>query len=142
MAAKRLSKMIEDLLKLSRNNTNALSLETVSFNDVLTPVLENLELSVFRTKAEIECDNPELLITADVGLFEQVLQNLIANAIKFTKPDNIPEINIRLTENESSVEIIIEDQGIGLDQSHAKRIVILCVNKLLNGLNYRFNFGI
>ena len=89
---------------------------------MLTPVLENLELSIFRTKAEIECDNPEQLITADVGLFEQVLQNLIANAIKFTKPDNIPEINIRLTERESSVEIIIEDKGIGLDPSHAKRI--------------------
>lgn len=122
LAAKRLSKMIEDLLKLSRINTNALSFETVSFNTVLTPVLENLELSIFRTKAEIECDNPEQLITADVGLFEQVLQNLIANAIKFTKPDNIPEINIRLTERESSVEIIIEDKGIGLDPSHAKRI--------------------
>jgi PAS domain S-box-containing protein len=122
LAAKRLSKMIEDLLKLSRINSDALNLDTVEFGQVLAPVLDGLELAIEKVKASVQCENQEQIITVDVGLFSQVLQNLIGNAIKFAKPNTAPKIHILVEQRETSIIIKISDNGIGLDQSHAKRI--------------------
>ncbi|WP_372765815.1 PAS domain-containing protein [Pseudoalteromonas sp.] len=121
-AAKRLSKMIEDLLKLSRINTNSLSIETVEFREILAPVLEGLELVIERVNARIHCNNDGQKINVDVGLFSQVMQNLIGNSIKFSKPNSVPEINIEIENFESFVRITLSDNGIGLDQTHAQRI--------------------
>ncbi|MDE3274069.1 PAS domain-containing sensor histidine kinase [Pseudoalteromonas sp. G4] len=122
LAAKRLSKMIEDLLKLSRINTNTLCFDTVEFKHILAPVLEGLELVIERANASIECENEQQKITVDVGLFSQVMQNLIGNAIKFAKTNTPPKIAISVEENESTVVITLSDNGIGLDSAHSKRI--------------------
>ena len=122
LASKRLSKMIEDLLKLSRINTNSLTLSTEKFGVILDAVMDRLEISLQKTNAQIISSNNDVEVYADVGLFEQLLQNLIANAIKFTRENEPPVINISIVEHETNIQIIVADNGIGIAPEYISRI--------------------
>ena len=62
----------------------------------------------------------DLLVEMDLERIEQVLVNLIENAIKFTKPGK--EISIRLEEDPTHVTVSVTDQGIGISEENLKTI--------------------
>ncbi|NVK24081.1 MAG: PAS domain-containing protein [Gammaproteobacteria bacterium] len=121
-SAIRMSMMIEDLLKLSRINTNNLRLKSESLDVVLGSVFERLELRIQKSNAEITTANTNTIIYADIGLLEQLLQNLVGNALKFVKAGETPKVDITVTDLATSVEISIKDQGIGMKPESIKRI--------------------
>jgi len=52
----------------------------------------------------------------------QVLSNILTNAVKFVPPDRNPVVRVWTEEKELTVRIWIEDNGIGIDPAHHKRI--------------------
>jgi signal transduction histidine kinase len=65
--------------------------------------------------------NPgEILVEMDLERIEQVMVNLIENAIKFSSPGT--NIIIRAEENERQVKVMIRDQGVGISAEHLKTI--------------------
>lgn len=126
-AAARMSALIEDILAFSRVTTKAREFTKVDLNIVAKEVLEDLETRIDQTKATIELDNLPS-IKADPMQMRQLLQNLIANALKFHKPNVPPVVKIKaVTEISQTTKIkytklSIEDNGVGFDEKYLDRI--------------------
>ncbi|MBD3584208.1 histidine kinase [Salinimonas sp. HHU 13199] len=133
-AAERMSMLISDLLAFSRVSTRGKDFTEVDMNDVTAAVIEDLEIAIEEADAKVEVGKLPV-IEADKSQIEQLILNLISNAIKFRKPDTNPVISITSRESEESelkglhlvnqfdwTTITIEDNGIGFDQSFAEKI--------------------
>ncbi len=121
-ATKRMQGLIEDLLSLSKATTRVGPFKSVNLNKVVRDVLDTLEVRILQTQAEIHFDNLNVL-KADPTHINQLLQNLIGNALKYHKKNVSPVIKItsQCLEN-GLLEILVEDNGIGFDKKYAERI--------------------
>lgn len=129
-ASKRMQAMIDDLLALSRITTKASPFAPVDLAEVVQNVLSSLEFKIRETRAQIEV-SPLPTIDADAWQMNQLMQNLISNALKFhgAKPPMI-RITGQILDKDSDrsnptgsvCQILIEDQGIGFDEKYLDRI--------------------
>ena len=91
-SSKRMQAMINDLLAISTISGNH-DFETLNLNAILGDVLQTLEYRIDETKAEIQHDIlPE--ISGIPSQFRQLFQNLISNALKFSKEGVRPIVRI------------------------------------------------
>lgn len=135
-ATKRMSTLIEDLLTYSIISKGIAHLEPVDLNQKIRNVLEDLEVVVAEKGAEFTID-PMPVITGQKRQMQQLFQNLIGNALKYSKLDEKPHIYIgaktvyghqtalRMHEEDTRKLyhlIEITDNGIGFDQQDAERI--------------------
>jgi PAS domain S-box-containing protein len=135
-AASRMSNLIEDLLEYSRLTTRKEITEKVSLARIVSETLNDLELTISESSAQITVANlPEIL--GNKLQLNQLFLNLLGNALKFRKPDTNPIIDITCqTVSASGIpssviltrtapvyhRIDISDNGIGFDQQYASRI--------------------
>ena len=131
-AAGRMHTLINDLLSYSRVTTKAQPFRLTDLQTIASEVLGDLEARIEETGGEVVIgDLPT--IDADELQMRQLFQNLIANALKFRKPDTPPRVEITsdLTEGISgeseairngAVRIIVKDNGIGFDEKYLDRI--------------------
>jgi len=122
-AAARMNTLIQDLLQLSRVGRVELKMEKVDIEDCIKVVLKDLKTKIQETNGEITWDKIPM-IKGDFVQITRVLQNLIHNALKFTdKP--ISKIHIYARKTEQFVEIIVEDNGMGIDKIYLNQIFML-----------------
>jgi PAS domain S-box-containing protein len=119
--ARRMTKLIEDLLAYARNETQDGHARSVSLAQDLETAISELEASIKETGAVITHDTLPSLDTAQ-GQMVRLFQNLIGNAIKYHKPDTPPVIHISAEKKENFWEMSVEDNGIGFDPRHAQEI--------------------
>jgi light-regulated signal transduction histidine kinase (bacteriophytochrome) len=112
--AARMQRLIDDILVYSRVTTRGQPFETVEMERVFQEVLLNLKAAVEETKAQIFHD-PLPVIQADPTQMKQVLQNLIANAIKFHEEGQPSVINISSKHDDNEWLFSVKDNGIGMD---------------------------
>lgn len=123
-AATRMQGLIDDLLSFSRLSSRAQVFSTVNLNKVLKEVLSDLEVTVERTGTKIKLEKLPTIV-AEPTQIRQLFQNLISNAIKFRKEDEIPIIKIYSKPSKSGSELIdifFEDNGIGFDEKYLDKI--------------------
>ncbi|HEX8182170.1 MAG TPA: ATP-binding protein [Candidatus Saccharimonadales bacterium] len=126
-AAARMSALIEDILSFSRVTTKGREFTTVNLHTVVKEVMGDLEIRIADTQAVIEVDKLPS-IHADAMQMRQLMQNLIANAIKFQRPGVPPYLHIRSTietneaDNIKYCRLEIEDNGLGFDEKYLDRI--------------------
>lgn len=121
-AAARMRQMVDGLLSLSRVTTNGQPFVPVDIGKILSEVLFDLELQLQQTGGIVEAYNLPV-IQADPLQIRQLLQNLIGNALKYHRPE-VPPL-IKITSNmipQNAVQILLEDNGIGFDESQTERI--------------------
>ncbi len=118
--SKRMKYLIDDLLEFSRLNTENREFESVLLKITLEDVLRNLTTSIKENNAQITHD-PLPTIIGDPSQINQLLQNLIANAIKF-HGDEPPKIHISAEESGDEWIIGVSDEGIGIDPDHQEQI--------------------
>lgn len=107
-----MQELIRDLLAYSRVNTSDFAYERVDCNEVLSQVLNNLQMANARSNAVV--DYPPLpTVMANESQLEQVFQNLISNALKFQRPNTTPRVEISVTQ-EDEWQFSIKDNGIGI----------------------------
>lgn len=122
-SATRMSTLLEDLQRYSRVTSQAKPMEPVDLGHVLADVREDLSRATDESGAVIEVQGEALpTVAADPTQMRQLLQNLLANAIKFARPDTVPHIILRAESDAEHVTLHVADNGIGFEQQYAERI--------------------
>jgi light-regulated signal transduction histidine kinase (bacteriophytochrome) len=119
--ATRMQALINDLLSYSSAGTQALDVQNVPMAEVVRTALQNLDVAVRESGAHIRYDNLPT-VCGDRKKLEQVMQNLIGNAIKFRKADVEPVISITSTSAGREWVFAVQDNGIGFDAKYQDRI--------------------
>lgn len=124
-SAERMSQLIEDLIQYSHVSDHPVEKEQVDLNDSLISVLEELELTITQHKAVIKSEVLPL-VNGYSRQLQQLIQNLVSNAIKYSKQDATPIIDIaaqvELVDGRKYHKVSIKDNGIGFDQSYEQKI--------------------
>jgi PAS domain S-box-containing protein len=120
-AAWRMSSLIEALLEYSRVTTKAKPYERVDLNRVVAEVISDLEERIRECDARVDVGSLPAIM-ADRLQMRQLLQNLLANALKFHAPGVPPRVQVSATRSNGSWSIIVEDHGVGFDRAYADRI--------------------
>jgi two-component system phosphate regulon sensor histidine kinase PhoR len=119
-----LSQMVEELLELTRieSGRTPLKLAPTSAERLLRTAVERLSVQAERRGLQLELDCPDdlPLILADFHRLEQVVVNLLHNAIKFTPPGGRVTLSARLSGEE--VRFDVADTGIGIQVEDLERI--------------------
>ncbi|KAA2285405.1 PAS domain S-box protein [Arenimonas fontis] len=123
-AAERMQRLIDDLLAYSRV-TRGKPFVRVALDETLATVLEDLGARLESSGGLVEA-GPLPTMDADPTQMRQLLQNLVANALKFRAPERPPRVRISATavslNGEPAWELRVEDNGIGFEPRHAGKI--------------------
>ncbi|MBB4081056.1 signal transduction histidine kinase [Lewinella aquimaris] len=119
-ATQRMSALIDSLLQYSRVGRSELP-GRVNLNRVLDEVRENLSLRIEESGAVLTSDRLPVITGYAVAL-RQLLQNLIANALKFHKPGEPPRIRVEGSEEADVYRITVRDEGIGMSACDQTKI--------------------
>jgi light-regulated signal transduction histidine kinase (bacteriophytochrome) len=118
--AMRMSSLINDVLNYSRVGSRDLVLSQTNCEEVLERVLMNLRQRVEATGVVVTHD-PLPTVVADSSQLEQLLQNLVDNAIKFCTKKS-PAVHIGAHPDSDGWTLFVHDNGIGVDPSYNERI--------------------
>jgi PAS domain S-box-containing protein len=125
--ANRMQQLIQDLLAYARITTRGQPPVPIDSHDALGFAIRDLQVTIQETGALVT--NDELpWILADQSQIVEVFQNLIGNAIKFHKPDELPRVHLGAEPNAEDPgfwTFKVADNGIGIDQRHFNRIFMI-----------------
>jgi PAS domain S-box-containing protein len=120
-AAQRMSTLIDDLLRLSRVTRAEIRREPVDLSAAARSILDELA----RTDPERRVTarvTPGLACTGDPTLLRVLLENLLGNAWKFTRPRPEALIELGATTGEAGVTYFVRDNGVGFDEAYADKL--------------------
>jgi hypothetical protein len=119
----RMSRLIDDLLKLSRLSRSGLRLESID----LSAMVESIASRVRQTDPERNAEfviHPGLHANGDPSLLEAALQNLVENAWKFSGKNPQPRIEVGSEYQNERIAYFVRDNGAGFDMAHAKKLFV------------------
>ncbi len=120
----RLAGLINDLLDVARIRTGRIEvrLEEVDLTQIVQDVVARFEEQITQSGCTVKLDTERPVVACwDRARLEQVVINLLSNAIKYGpgKP-----IAITVRSEESTAELVVSDQGIGIEPEHLERIFV------------------
>lgn len=116
---KHLLSLINDILDISRIEAGREEVEVTRFSaenmvaelvSMIRPVAQQKNIELFQKE-----NNHNVFIYSDLGKCKHILQNLIANAVKFTEQG---KVEITVVQHKESIEINVTDTGIGISEEH------------------------
>ncbi len=120
----RMTELVEDLLCLSRIESGKAEMKFEFYNliDSLESAMDILSPKASRQKIEIQTLLPlkPVMVMGDRRYIEQMLTNLLDNAVKFSNPPN--KVLAEIRDMEQEVEIKISDSGVGIPSEDLPRI--------------------
>jgi PAS domain S-box-containing protein len=125
-AATRMQTLINDLLTFSRVTTKANPFVAVNLAEIARDVLDDLEGRIEQVNGRVEVGELPV-IDADGLQMRQLIQNLVGNALKFRKPDELPVVKVAARKipgetGREMCELTVSDNGIGFDEKYLDRI--------------------
>ncbi len=125
-ASARMQTLVNDLLSFSRVTTKARPFSNVDLMQTAEGVISDLEIRIEQTNGRVVLESLPT-IEADRLQMRQLLQNLIANGLKFHRPDVPPLVTVTgelfTDDNEqASCRLTVTDNGIGFDAKYNERI--------------------
>ncbi|MEL7023973.1 MAG: CheR family methyltransferase [Pseudomonadota bacterium] len=133
-AAKNMEALVAGLLDYARLDTADISFDFVSLDETMAEVLDNLDKTIAESGAKIHV-NALPAVRGSESLLQQVLMNLVSNALKFRKDDTKPEIRITVDESPTFIALSVSDNGIGISSEHTGKIF-----ELFTRLNTRSDY--
>lgn len=121
--ADRLKLLIEDLLTISELESGRvkLNLHMVALRPAVDKVLDDLKVRAGARNMNLFNRTPELSLRADSNRLEQVLGNLVDNAIKYGRPNGNVTVSAHTT-GDGHAEIMVADDGPGIPRESLERI--------------------
>ena len=122
--SERLNKLTNNLLELNNfdNNRNLLDISSFDINQIIKKTCTSFEGICTKKKIQFNLvfSDKELFVAADMGKIQQVLYNLIDNAIKFSHPNSI--IRVSSTQKNDKAFISVRDNGCGIPKASINKI--------------------
>ncbi len=119
----RMIRLVNDLLKLSRMDSNEYELNTewVDFSTFFNSIIDRFEFSKSEDVSFRRIIPPEdLFVEIDTDKLTQVIDNIISNALKYSPDGGIVRFHVAVLEN--SIRVSISDEGLGIPPSNVNRI--------------------
>lgn len=120
--ANNLNQLIEDLLEYAKVNAEPTAVSDENPAELIDEVIQNLTEYITRHCASIVIERLPGRINVNATKFKQLVQNMVINAIKFSKPNVAPEVKIMCEETPTHWQFAIEDNGIGVDPEFQVKI--------------------
>ncbi len=119
--ARKMGKLIDDLLSLSRMGRKELQRSHVDMNLLSSNVLQEIKTTqpANATKINVQSLPPA---EADYSLISQVMSNLVDNAIKYSSKNSIPQVEIGSFREEGDVVYFVRDNGVGFDMKYYDKL--------------------
>lgn len=131
----KLEEMVSDLNNVLANRKKGQEAKSkVRFQEIVEVVKQNLEEEINTSKADISVKGDVLEIYSIKSIWLSVLQNLISNAVKYSKPDVNPKIEIICKSEDEFVEVSVQDNGLGFDLDAYKDQVFQLYNRFHTNL--------
>jgi len=122
----RMNRQVETILKASQLEKQEvdLNMQPLHVHEVIKDVVDNfvLQLEEKGGKAELLLNASNDLILADEVHFSNMVNNLIDNAVKYSKENNPLLLKITTQSNDKNMTIRVEDNGIGMNKETVKRV--------------------
>ncbi|MDB5283336.1 MAG: domain S-box protein [Bacteroidota bacterium] len=119
-SGRRMTAIIDDLLKLARYGKEKLKFEPVNMNVLVNGIWLNISRTLPHSATLELTELPELIV--DMSMMQQVVVNLLSNAIKYSSKKEHPVVNVWCEETEKNVTIYFKDNGAGFDMRHHDRL--------------------
>ena len=120
--AERMRRQINDLLAYARLGRNGHDFTTIDMNALTDEACQVLHAAIVESQARISVATALPAIRGDHDSVLRLMQNLLANALKFTKPGEPPKISISATNTPHWAEFIVTDHGIGIAPDYHERV--------------------
>jgi light-regulated signal transduction histidine kinase (bacteriophytochrome) len=118
---RRMGQLVDELLNLARVGRQELALQLVGLRSLVNEAIADLKPDI--NGRNIEWKIGDLSNTdCDAGLIKQVFQNLLLNAIKFTRPRNPAVIEIGTVEKDGVPVVFVRDNGVGFSMKYADKL--------------------
>ncbi|HEX5220699.1 MAG TPA: PAS domain S-box protein [Verrucomicrobiae bacterium] len=121
-SAARMDNLISDLLAYSRLSRTAMRMEKIDLRKLVLEICDELTFQIRDARATVHVDPFYFVVCGHQITLRTSIQNLVANALKFTRPGVPPEIRIRAEERGKFVRLWVEDNGIGIAPEHHHQI--------------------
>lgn len=119
-SALRLQQLVEDLL-VHAQAAQAGNFKHVALHEVVREVLQDMQMLILQRDATVTMDELPVM-WGDRLMLRRLMQNLISNAIKFSKPSSHARVHIGCMPENGHWHIRVRDQGIGIDEAQCERI--------------------
>jgi signal transduction histidine kinase len=122
--AKRMQGLINDLLAFSRVGRVGAEHVLLDMDEIAADAVGNLEAAIEEAGATVELAGPLPEVRGDRSLLTALLQNLIANGIKFRSEDP-PRVRLSAQQSDGAYLFAVDDNGIGIAPRYADRIFVI-----------------
>ena len=122
MEARRLHRLVNNLLSMTRLETGASTLKTEPSDllDVVSTALEELRASAGRRQISFDIPEDLPLVPMDFGLMTHVFINLFSNAFKYSPAEQPVEVRGRIIDDQ--LEVLLADRGVGVPPEDLARV--------------------
>jgi|GEM_PF-3477007 len=122
--ATKMGRLIDDVLALARAGRTEINYQKINMNTLVEDVWMHLAKQRDNNSYQFKCgDLPE--IYADAYALQQILEHLLANAIKFTRDTDSPVIEVSAIEQDNTIRYSIKDNGVGFNQEYVGKLFVL-----------------
>jgi signal transduction histidine kinase len=125
-STKRLDNLLMDLLKLTRTKQAKIEKEPLEVAPLVDEAIQSFGNSPNFSRMQFELEIEEgLHINSDEKMLYSVIQNFVENGIKYADLDKAqPQLKVsaRYNEQEKSVDLVFEDNGLGIEKEHLPKI--------------------
>jgi two-component system, sensor histidine kinase and response regulator len=120
-AARRMGQLIDDLLAFSRIGRAEMAKARIDNSALVRQVIADMQPDL--TDRRIAWDINSLpAVNGDVNLMRQVWENLLANAVKYTRPREQANIAVAAVVQDNEIIFSVTDNGVGFDPAYADRL--------------------
>jgi signal transduction histidine kinase len=120
-AARRMGQLIDDLLAFSRIGRAELKSARIDTEAVVQQVIAEMQTDL-KDRHIVWSIEPLPVVNGDVNLLRQVWANLLANAVKYTRPRSEARIKVSGVTQDDEVIFSVSDNGVGFDPAYADRL--------------------
>jgi PAS domain S-box-containing protein len=121
--ADRMDELLQDLLTYSRVDQAEFAVSNIPLRPSVDWALEQIKAEVQARGAVIDLPEGDLpQVQAERSIVDQIVFNLVSNAVKFVPPGRTPRVVLRTQERDGLIRLTVTDNGVGVSREYHERI--------------------